>query len=562
MKVALPVVILTLLLLLEIEASAVPPFDPHPASPARCELDAYQGNSCVKGTQKTGYFHVENVKGRLMWVSPEGHGMFSKAVEGVVPGDGGEVYQAALRSKYGPRFQMVFAKQALTRIQGWGFNTIGEYSAVYVRPWRTRYSPGSEVKLPQKLLLNLTGRTSYGFLHLQFKNLWSGLDRQAGCRNCYGGYLADVFDPGFATGVEEALKNVLNLQPTLPTEPYLMMITTDDGDNIFGLRRTNALHGGWLAAIMAPTQSNATTRGQPATYSDTKVYTKQAWVDYVQQKYNTIQGVNRAWGSSYTSFAGGPGWPKGKTGSTSVLDEDGTSAWFAARDRSGLTDLNDNLRSDLDAFRIMMAERYASTMSKLVRQYIPNHAISNPGPLNASMVNDAGGRALLQSFAKYYDVLTITGNCDEETLVTQSYDLVRKPLSVGIIVTAQRDSPQTGFKTPFCDTPAQAARGDAYAENLTAFFNSKGSDGVMPVVGMSWWEWTDKTTRGEKGNFGLVTNRDNAYDGVEDRTTTCTDRWGFKCGGEPGDYGDFVSHVRDANIHLDELFSTSYSAQH
>jgi len=32
------------------------------------------------------------------------------------------------------------------------------------------------------------------------------------------------------------------------------------------------------------------------------------------------------------------------------------------------------------------------------------------------------------------------------------------------------------------------------AQNLTAFFNSKGSDGVMPVVGMSWWEWTDKTT--------------------------------------------------------------------
>jgi len=62
------------------------------------------------------------------------------------------------------------------------------------------------------------------------------------------------------------------------------MIMTDDGDNILRTARTNALHGGWLAAIMAPTQSDAMTRGQPATYSDTKVYTKQAWVDYVQQK--------------------------------------------------------------------------------------------------------------------------------------------------------------------------------------------------------------------------------------------------------------------------------------
>jgi len=66
-------------------------------------------------------------------------------------------------------------------------------------------------------------------------------------------------------------------------------------------------------------------------------------------------------------------------------------------------DLNDNLRSDLDAFRIMMAERYASTMSKLVRQYIPNHAISNPGPPERDHGERRGGRALMQSFAKYYE---------------------------------------------------------------------------------------------------------------------------------------------------------------
>jgi len=45
-----------------------------------------------------------------------------------------------------------------------------------------------------------------------------GLDRQ-GDAGMLWGILADVFDPGFGTGVEEALKNVLHLQPTLPTEP-------------------------------------------------------------------------------------------------------------------------------------------------------------------------------------------------------------------------------------------------------------------------------------------------------------------------------------------------------
>jgi hypothetical protein len=120
-----------------------------------------------------------------------------------------------------------------------------------------------------------------------------------------------------------------------------------------------------------------------------------------------------------------------------------------------------------------------------------------------------------------------------------------------MIITAQEDSPQSGHITPFCNTTTQPARGAAYVRNLKTFFDTKGKDGIMPVVGMSWWEWTDKSTGGENGNFGLVTNSDNAYDGVEDRITTSRDRFGNKRGGEVRDYGDFLTQLRDLNMSLD-----------
>jgi hypothetical protein len=133
---------------------------------------------------------------------------------------------------------------------------------------------------------------------------------------------------------------------------------------------------------------------------------------------------------------------------------------------------------------------------------------------------------------------------------------------VGMIITAQEDSPQAAYSTPFCDAATQSARGDAYVSNLTAFFNSKGRDGIMPVIGMSWWEWTDKNTRGESGNFGLVTNRDNAYDGTEDKTAPCADSWGYKCGGEQRNYGDFLTAVKEVNRSLDEALVKFYRAHH
>src|SRR5712692_6505005 len=70
-----------------------------------CSLDAYQGNTCVQGQQATGFYHVEKVKNRYMWITPSGFGFFSKAVANVNNHDGGTTYSDALTAKYGNPFQ-------------------------------------------------------------------------------------------------------------------------------------------------------------------------------------------------------------------------------------------------------------------------------------------------------------------------------------------------------------------------------------------------------------------------------------------------------------------------
>ena len=59
-------------------------------------------------------------------------------------------------------------------------------------------------------------------------------------------------------------------------------------------------------------------------FKDAKLYTKYAWVAYLQQKYGTIAKLNAAWNSNYTTFGDSGGFGVG----TGVLDEDGRHKWM------------------------------------------------------------------------------------------------------------------------------------------------------------------------------------------------------------------------------------------
>ena len=84
--------------------------------------------------------------------------------------------------------------------------------------------------------------------------------------------------------------------------------------------------------------------------------------------------------------------------------------------------------------------------------------------------------------------------------------------------------------------------------DIPAFLNAQGSDGDHYVIGLDWWELVDNP--GEGINWGLVSRLDNAYDGQQAIVALGLDPWGFKIGGEVGNYGDFLSSVTAANANL------------
>ena len=96
---------------------------------------------------------------------------------------------------------------------------------------------------------------------------------------------------------------------------------------------------------------------------------------------------------------------------------------------------------------------------------------------------------------------------------------------------------------------SQAERGARYTRDVMTILESRVRDGSHAVLGILWWEYMDKW--GEKTNWGLVTPRNNAYDGRQAVRASGTDEWGYATGGEEHDYGDFISHVRRVNAAVD-----------
>src|SRR5205807_2072884 len=71
----------------------------------------------------------------------------------------------------------------------------------------------------------------------------------------------------------------------------------------------------------------------------------------------------------------------------------------------------------------------------------------------------------------------------------------------------------------------QSDRAVAYAAAVNFLYNATvTSSSMKPVIGFKWWSLVDSW--GEKSNWGLVSLRDNAYDGREARVSSGTDAWG------------------------------------
>jgi hypothetical protein len=511
------------------------------------DVDQYGGyrDLPVPG-RATGFFRLAKINKRWIFATPDGNAFWLRSVYMLHTMDGGPTYHAVVGGKYSGlgSWPAIFGQQA-RRMKAWGFNAL-DYADP--RAWPTV----NPEKLP--FIHTIQGSLYAAWEHGAVANLYVGVD---GATSVYRGAFADVFSPQWAGAIDGMLayQKANDLGPAGPKYPWLLGFNTDDGDYTTGFgpgpeaaatQGKTHPHLGWVAAVTSPAQSGVwgTPRGTKVTLKDPKIYTKYAWRDFLRTKYGSVAALNTAWGSSYTTWDSDGGWPSGR----GVLDESGR---WVGRDFDG-TDASRKARpalwADLDAFLEQIADRYFAAYKAARDKHYPNHLLFTPAPMQA------GTRVpILRATGRHVDAIqsaAVPGGANNKWY-QRACDESGKPLFVWLTFTAQTDS---NLKPGFAPAgwggfnfPTQALRGQAYARELEGLLNLRASDGTACVVGIDWWEWTDKVIGGENMNFGLVTNLDNAYDGREARVAGGTDRFGYRTGGETRDYGDFLSAVKNAH---------------
>ena len=517
--------------------------------------DKYGGlTSLPSPVGATGYFRIEeatrgNGSGIRRWnfVSPMGNALYLRAVQNanyvfIEPG----VMQARYGGDYTPWFT-----RTLKRLQAWGFNTIGDYAHLAFLPVGNQSGGpnGAAVKLPFILMLNATAKANIhpdvcGYRQ-PIKNILAGVPSTY---SLWGGTpMIDPFDPMWPACVNAEIKSVRSLFTggEFNKIPWIIGITTEDADYIWALKATgdNKVmprtypHMGFLIAVANFTYSD---------HSDPKLYAKYAWSAFLQKKYATIAALNAAWESSYSSFGDDGGYGVG----TGVLDEDGRHKAWLGSDPYMLAGAKPAVQADLDAFLYQYVFQFESVEVQAVRAYDKNHLIFGPNALGGpgaygprpqvlQALADAGVDALILDYDSVYPQNVATA--------TAAYQKTGKPVLLWYGLSANQDSGWHGqASVTDADYRTQAKRGQVYAEDQQYIFKAQAADGSFPILGVDFWGLTDDN-RGEHTNWGLISNRDNSYDGKCAVRPASKDEWSAPCGGETAAYGDFLSAVTAAN---------------
>jgi len=292
-------------------------------------LDDYGGLKSIKCDNATGHFIVEKL-GRQWWFcTPQGHGFFMQGVYAIEAAPDKTLGPAA-KSKYGDNNGPAWTAATLRRLKDWGFNTLGIYASAHLLPIDHESSfpkdamglHSQPVKLPfisvtRPALYSMRnppqgGSTSKApYLQEPVKNQLYGASRYYRGYNPANG-VADYFDPKFRQWLHKDMEMSpqFKILKSSPYGSYLIGIGEDDGDELFGFGAGDAFpsappghnnpHLSWLVSTMSPVQTaNARYR---ALYADMTVYTKKAWRDSLAAKYGTIDHLNKAWHSTYTTF--------------------------------------------------------------------------------------------------------------------------------------------------------------------------------------------------------------------------------------------------------------------
>jgi hypothetical protein len=533
----------------------------------------------------TGFFRLGQIGDRWTFVTPEGNAYLYKGL--MVWNITGPRWEPNLKKKYGDaRNPGQYPRAAFRRAaRTFGFNTIGWGALAFYQfpvnflnfgrteevlgmgwpmfPNHASAHPGVLNDYTVKQVLRSDG------VGVKLAAWPSGGQRGAwGCVDMGDPHWGDV--EGEPTFPNTTMDRVINKRKgefigfDIAQSPWLIANSPDDGDFLNGVKGGVSIHHGWVSCIVSP-YMNTTPTGIPydgqSGRTDTLVYCKRRAQNWLQNKYGSIQALNSAWGSNYTTFdSSNPSdplssWNAG-TG-TGFLDEDGvTHSWmkmpttgiysgaFRFHNMADLRSLPVAVKNDLDQIMEANVEVLFKQYAIHYRRAYPNHLLMSPSALKHT--NGFYKPGVLRAAGRVFDYLHMDytpaalgftadiappGNpsgpiptSDVPEDLVRSYDLAGIPIVAWMGHPAFPDSAAARQTSAFYGSIGETARmrfsqeakGGLYAEHLDLMFSSVGADGKKFWLGFDNWGYIDQ--HAEFTNWGFLTEGDNAYDGKQTKT--------------------------------------------
>jgi len=528
-------------------------------------LDTYSGLTAapLPGCTPTGYFQLQKVSGRWYYADPLCNAFHQFSVYDAAPGF---ILDSIMQSHYG-NDKSKWATHTLQRESAYGFNSNDIFYSDYMLPIpKGGNTSGASVQLPFQLFFAADQDAIFNPTELglpeAIKSLIAGQDNN-GYQNIYGVEHLDVMDSNWPVANQGELALLLGpggFENDFNNTPWVVAISLGDADELVLFKGIGS--GGYAHAAMVVATSAFNYNLPPVNGNWLRpiLYSKAAWTcnaaagdsqnfppgqSFLEKKYGTIAALNASWGSNYTSFCDAGGFGAG----TGVLDEDGRhTAWFGNPiDFYNQVGMNPNLKADLDAYLYTLAYQAYYQQVIVVNGYDPNHLLMcglyggngayGMRPVVAQALRDAGCQIM---------VLNWNSSNISQAQATDGaiYDLIGLPATIGYFSSAQADSEFSNYPNngaPYADFPTQEIRAQHYNTDSQAMYSTQGTNGDYFLMGIAVWSLTDQGK--EHSNLGFISDSDNVYDGVCAVRATSIDQWGYACGGEAADYGDYTDGV-------------------
>ena len=498
-----------------------------------------------------GFFTVRKVGDRFVMFDPLGHPYLGFGPDATYPGlsgylpgarnqvppeqDGWKIKFGGSRAKWYEHFMKQMGKVGFNMSAGY-FSDVPLFSPsrtgdVFIKPelpfiaWYHALEVGMCAKSFRKP----------GLFDSPIKDILDGC--QYGRDYIHGRQQGDVFDPQF----EKACEIMSRQQASrIRNNPWFIGYILEETDFLFAFARArDQFLLGWGVLVSLPNQMQSS-RGETGLpkFSDTKNYTKHAMRDGLKAKYGTIEKLNEAWGSDYTGWdATEAGYGKGK----GLLDEDGKlgAKWLGARHTA--KGASPNCYKDLSDFIPVYVERLHKVESEYLRKADPNHLI-----IGCKVPSDLDE---YRAMARYVDMIRgLPPKGAEGEFV--------KPGLLAVYLSADEDSSMHAYydgtvkqaRTPWRDPrgiiKTQSEKARKYQEMLREGWNYTPDGKTYPLVLVSYWSWAEDAN--EKRNWGVVSLKDNLYDGKE-ATKLGADGKPGTWDDEDRDYGDCVTGMKAAH---------------